>query len=281
MLGVQKNLLNAQLFDELEKLKPIYFNETRPSKKQEHKKNIDEIILKLSNGHKDFDFQIYFSEVFHHKNGFDILIANPPYITIALGKKQKFFSDEMVKFFKETYKNVFEYKGNTYSLFFARSVSLLHKNSILTFITPNTLLLNSTFSKTREFILKHCNIDLLLNITDRVFEEAEIGGNAITILSRGDSRDNKVKFSEIDDLMVFSNTLDYDLIMQKTFLLRNEFKFYLNQTSDIIMQKLNHNSIPLEKVVKFYQGIITGDNKKYLSKKKINSKYCKILEVEI
>ena len=43
------------------------------------------------------------------------------------------------------------------------------------------------------------------------------------------------------------------------------------------MQKLNHNSIPLEKVVKFYQGIITGDNKKYLSKKKINSKYCKIL----
>ena len=27
-----------------------------------------------------FDFEVYFSEVFHHKGGFDVVIANPPYL---------------------------------------------------------------------------------------------------------------------------------------------------------------------------------------------------------
>lgn len=211
------------------------------------------------------------------KEGFDIIIANPPYITIALGKKQKFFTEETIKNFKDIYKNVFEYKGNTFSLFFAKSIFLLNKKSILTFITPNTLLLNPTFSKTREFILKHSNIEFLLNITDKVFEEAEIGGNLITILSRSNNGDHIIRFKEIDDLNDFTNNFSYNLIKQETFRTTKDFKFNLDQSSEILFDKIYFNTIPLGKVVKFYQGIITGDNKKYLSKEKINDKYCKIL----
>ncbi|MBM3712526.1 MAG: hypothetical protein FJW56_03705 [Actinobacteria bacterium] len=211
------------------------------------------------------------------KGGFDIVIANPPYITIALGKKQKFFTKETIKTFKEKYENVFEYKGNTYSLFFTKSISLLNTKSILTFITPNTLLLNSTFSKTREFILKHCNIEFLLNITDKVFEEAETGGNLITILSKYNNDDHIIHSKEIDDLNDFTNDLSYNLIKQEVFRKKRDFKFNLSQFSETLMDKINLNTLPLGKVVKFYQGIITGDNKKYLSKEKINDSYCKIL----
>ena len=80
LLGVEKNLFNQKLFTELEKLKPLFFNETDAKKKQKYKNQIDELINKITNGRKDFDFEVYFSEVFHEKKGFDVVIANPPYV---------------------------------------------------------------------------------------------------------------------------------------------------------------------------------------------------------
>lgn len=79
MLGVERNLFNDALFKQLEELKPQFFNETRKSEKRRLKKQIDATIEELT---KDgtFDFEIYFSEVFHEKGGFDVVIANPPYI---------------------------------------------------------------------------------------------------------------------------------------------------------------------------------------------------------
>jgi REP element-mobilizing transposase RayT len=67
LLGVEKNLFNYQLFAELESLKSLYFNETNPTKKQNYKKQIDDLISQLTNGHTEFDFEVYFSEVFHEK----------------------------------------------------------------------------------------------------------------------------------------------------------------------------------------------------------------------
>ncbi|MGC8651575.1 MAG: Eco57I restriction-modification methylase domain-containing protein, partial [Minisyncoccia bacterium] len=81
LLGVEKDLFNNAAFNKLEKLKPSYFNETNPVKKQELKREIDKLIFEITNGHKEFDFEVYFSEVFHQKGGFDIVIANPPYVS--------------------------------------------------------------------------------------------------------------------------------------------------------------------------------------------------------
>ena len=99
LLGVEKNIFNNQLFEQLEKLKPFYFNETSPTNKHEYKKKIDELILQMTNGHKDFDFEIYFSEVFHNKKGFDIIIANPPYRILTKNNTD----DSILKFYLRNY----------------------------------------------------------------------------------------------------------------------------------------------------------------------------------
>jgi type I restriction-modification system DNA methylase subunit len=80
LLGVKKDVLNWPLFEELENLKLVYFNETNVKKKQEYRKQIDQLINKITNNKEIFDFEVYFSEVFHGKGGFDVVIANPPYI---------------------------------------------------------------------------------------------------------------------------------------------------------------------------------------------------------
>ncbi|MFH1943224.1 MAG: class I SAM-dependent DNA methyltransferase, partial [bacterium] len=80
LVGVEKDLFNNELFTELECLKPLHLNETNPTKKQEYKKQIDDLISRITNGHTEFDFEVYFSEVFHKKRGFDVVIGNPPYV---------------------------------------------------------------------------------------------------------------------------------------------------------------------------------------------------------
>ena len=66
-------LFNHEPLKKLEALKPLYFNETSAGKKQKHKKQIDDLISQMTNGHKDFDFEVYFSEVFHEEKGFDVV----------------------------------------------------------------------------------------------------------------------------------------------------------------------------------------------------------------
>ncbi len=277
LLGVERNLLNHHLFKELEEQKTLYFNETNPARKAVQKRQIDDLIHRITNGHREFDFEVYFSEVFHQKGGFDVVIANPPYITVALGKKQKFFTDNEIKVLKDKYRNVFEYKGNTYSLFLARSIFLLGKHSVLTFITPNTLLLNSTLQKTRQFILANCTIEFLINIKDRVFEHAETAGNLITILSKGDNKDHMTGVRVVDEVRYFGDKPNYNLIDQRTFASNEGQKFYLDARLGKLLKKISSDSIPLGDVVKFYQGIITGDNKKFLNNAKIDNRYERIL----
>ena len=133
LLGVEKNLFNDALFKELERLKPLLFNETSPKKKIEYKKQIDDLISKITDGHTEFDFQVYFSEVFHWKKGFDVVIANPPYVD----------SETMVKQSPDSRKTIgllyLTAKGNwdLYIPFWELGFKLLSEKGYAVYITPN------------------------------------------------------------------------------------------------------------------------------------------------
>jgi len=129
LLGVEKNLFNQQLFQRLEELKPRYFDEPDKEKKDRYKQQIEDTIHELTNGKEAFDFEIYFSEVFHRKGGFDVLIANPPYVR-----------QEEIKEFKPQFHNLYacyDGRADLYVYFYERSVKLLRPAGILTLITSN------------------------------------------------------------------------------------------------------------------------------------------------
>src|SRR5258708_4209402 len=65
LLGVEKTLFNEKCFQQLDKLKPLYFDESDSTKKASLRRQIDDLIHELTNGKETFDFEIYFSEVFH------------------------------------------------------------------------------------------------------------------------------------------------------------------------------------------------------------------------
>lgn len=172
LLGVEKNLFNQELFKQLEDLKPKFFDATDRKQKEKFKHEIDKLIHQLTNGKEAFDFEIYFSEVFHHKKGFDVVIANPPYISAV----------EFAKLYPESYRKQlngrFETAKGTYDiyvLFIEQGLRLLTRQGALVFINPNKFLSANYAVALREYILTNASLLKLVDVSGiLVFEEAAV-----------------------------------------------------------------------------------------------------------
>jgi hypothetical protein len=125
-----------------------------------------------------FLWNLYFSEVFHNKGGFDVVIANPPYVVSK---------DKVLKII---YKDSIYGRPNLYGFFIHKSLHLLSKQGILTFINPRTLLTDAYSSALRRYILNHGAVLLVLNIVDRrnVFESV-LQSTIVNIISRNTTLD--------------------------------------------------------------------------------------------
>jgi len=129
--AVEKNLFNSSLFSQLEELKPQFFNETNRRKKAQIREGIEALIHQLTSGRETFDFEIYFSEVFHARRGFDVVIANPPYVSV-----ERFARTAQQAAWKKRFKT-YASRGDIYCFFYERGLDLLRDRGVLTFISSN------------------------------------------------------------------------------------------------------------------------------------------------
>ena len=130
-----------------------------------------------------FLWKLNFFEVFQEKDGFDVVIANPPYVSYGLRGVQKMEADE-----KNILKNIFpysaEYKISLYALFMDKAIQIARPNGgIQTFIVPDSFLLGRYFSKIRNLILKTNEIDNILLLPYGVFD-ATVGFSVIYLFQR-------------------------------------------------------------------------------------------------
>ncbi len=172
LLEVKQNLSNSNLFEEMEKLKPLYFDETNLKRNKELKQKIDSLIGGITENNKLFDFEVYFSEVFHKKGGFNVVIANPPYVS-ALNFAEIYGSD-VRNILNSTYASA---RGtyDIYILFMEKGVKILKQRGLLTFITPNKYLSAKYGSAFRDFINNTARISQVVDLSAiRVFGEAAV-----------------------------------------------------------------------------------------------------------
>ena len=124
LLSVQKDLFNFSLYPELEQKKIQYFSTTSPKNKNVLRREIEGLIYQLTNGKTLFDFEVYFSEIFSKNKGFDVIIANPPYVRVDEIKK------ELKKIYRDKYQVVYG-KYDIYYLFFELGFRLGAGNGVL------------------------------------------------------------------------------------------------------------------------------------------------------
>lgn len=110
--------------------------------------------------------------------GFDIVIANPPYI---FARNQSF--DDKTKQYYLSHYEVDEYQANTYTLFMELGYKLLKKNGTFAYIIPNNMLTIQSNQKIRDFLLKKSGSLVIINSLDKIFADANVD-NCLVFLKK-------------------------------------------------------------------------------------------------
>jgi len=256
LLGVNK-LFNYEPLKKLEALKPLYFNETSAVKKQKHKKQIDDLISQMTNGHKDFDFEVYFSEVFHGEKGFDVVLGNPPYV--ALQKN----GGELGQLYQDAGFTTFARTGDVYQLFYERGCQLLVPSvGLLAYITSNSWLKAEYGKSTRRYFADNHTPLRLIELGKDIFESAIVDSSIL--IARQGKHDETGKAVDMDRLP----DKDFPPVENRwgTFRPQGEKPWStLSSIEQSIMDKIEATGTPLKKWdVKINRGITTGLNDAFI-----------------
>ena len=185
-----------QLSHELEVLKEMFYNETNESEKKNLRKQINEKIqsvLKAAEDFErykiDFDFKLFFSEVWYKKrskddpkperDGFDVVIGNPPYIQISK------LVDSMKKDLTRMKFETFSSSGDIYELFYENGNRVLANGGHLCFITSNKWLRANYGTSTRKFFLTKTNPKLLFDFGQEMIFSTAIVHSNILLFQKG------------------------------------------------------------------------------------------------
>jgi len=284
--------------NELKEVRDMFFNASgfeRDQLKlqfvQTQNKMFQKLISEGLRGHADMTAKLTTWDPFSHKSagwfdpewmfgirqGFDIIIANPPYLTLSRGKGQHTFSKDQIDFLTQLYSDVKEYKNNLFTFFIRKSIALLKSYGIMTYIVPNAILYNASFSKIRKLMLSDTSLSTILDIKGSVFESAIIGGNCVLLLNNEVSREkNLIRTSIINENGDLKN-IHYNYIDQLSFKKNDDYKYYLDLEKSKLYFKLEENSKKLGDLASLYNGIKTGDNKRFISDSQQNDMYRSVI----
>jgi type I restriction-modification system DNA methylase subunit len=276
LIGIQKGELeNWKALHRLETLKPLYFDEGNKQKKEGYRREIDKLIAEVTNGNKSFDFEIYFSEVFHNRNGFDVIVANPPYV----GEKGNKLVFRQIK--EGPLKPFYQRKSDLFYFFFHVAINIAKSEGSVAFITTNYYPTATQGLKLRMDLKARTSILRLINFNEiKIFDSALGQHNMVTFLEKGrhddavcnssvTRRSGRVAPAVLHNIMHGSDA-DTDYWQVKQFNLYEGTGAYirLSGTSGAgedslqsILAKLQVGSSNLGSVCNVNQGILTGVDK--------------------
>jgi len=192
----------------------------------------------LRNGNKPLVWSIEFAEVFAEKDGFDIVIGNPPYV------RQEKIEDPMGKIKdKKEYKNCLEEmvkidfpsdfsarskinaQSDLYTYFYIRALRLLNPQGIQTFICSNSWLDVGYGVWLQEFFLKWCSIDVIIdNHAKRSFDAADVN----TIISIIHAPQKKVDENKLVKFIAFKKPFEEAIFTENLLAIENAQKVESN-----------------------------------------------------
>jgi len=259
LLRVEKDLFNQDAFNKLKQLKPEFFNETNTRKKQELRRQIDSLIFEITKGHKEFDFEVYFSEVFQTKKGFDIIIANPPYLQLQKAKNE---TQKYADLYKNQNFEVFDRTGDIYCLFYEKGLKLLKNGGFLAFITSNKWM-RAGYGKTlREFFLKY-NPLILIDLGPGVFESATVDTSIIILQNARNNNQLKAVTLQKEERSDISLALKQKGVTLTK--LSGDAWFIGSDAEQRLKEKIESIGKPLKDWdVNIYYGIKTGLNEAFI-----------------
>jgi hypothetical protein len=225
-------------------------------------KKLTELKKKSEQTFNHFDWKLDFPEVLNpylvgDNSGFDIIIANPPYISI-----ENIPWDDR-RLYESLYK-VAKGRFDIYSLFIEKAFSIKQHNSVLTYIIPAKFLNNKQFILPRKMLIEHNSIDVV-KIENKVFEEAQV--DSIIFKAYPDSERRYTAFKLMDArINLISETSINNILADKEIIYRIE----TDAASDDLLQQIQIDTLRVKEIGDVKDGIVAGEIKDllFLDKKK-------------
>jgi len=195
--------------------------------------------------------------MFGVRDGFDIVIGNPPYIQLQKNH------GELANLYKNCGFETLERTGDIYCLFYEKGLQLLKSGGILCFITSNKWMRAGYGGKLRQFFLKN-NPLLLIDLGPGVFENATVDTNILLI--QKDNFQNKLKAvtlkRENSEVNISRQVAENSVHLEK---LTKDAWFIGSSAEQKLKEKIERIGKPLKDWdVNIYYGIKTGLNEAFI-----------------
>lgn len=204
-----------------------------------------------------FIWELEFDKVFE-KGGFDIVIANPPYIQLQANEGKLANELEPQKY--ETFTRM----GDIYCIFYEQAMNLLKKKGISCFITSNKWMRAGYGEKLRGYLAKNTNPLLLVDFGGtKVFESATVDVNVLV-----SSKENN-QYSTKTCIFDGKSTDELSVFVERKFLFNmfdgNDNWMILNQIENSIKKKVeSYGTKLINWDIRINRGILTGLNEAFI-----------------
>ena len=165
-------------------MKATYMRESNGKRKDSIKSEINELQNRIRERlgatarHGVIDWRVEFGEVFDENLGFDVAIANPPYVRqedIGASKTE----------LKGLYSDAAVARSDLYCYFYARALQLLAHGGSHVFVCSNSWLDVGYGAKLQEYLLKNAHVrDIFESAVERQFSTADIN-TIISVIRKG------------------------------------------------------------------------------------------------
>lgn len=253
---------------------------------------IESELFEMTHGNKErnfFPWKLYFADVFREKGGFDVVIANPPYIG-EKGNKDIFKEIKKTKFGRKHYIR----KMDLFYFFFHRSLDISKQKGVIHFITTNYYLTATAGKLLRSDLYDRSSVSKLINFNElKIFETAQGQHNLLTLLQRENAQSKSAevyyvkkggfandtvlnKIFEKDDKDTIYYSIDNSSLFKgkEKYIHIGDYTFNKKGVSikESILDKIKVNGDILGRICKVNQGILSGADK--VTTRHINKNLC-------
>jgi len=212
--------------------------------------------------HPTFLWRVDFAEVFQEKGGFDLMIANPPYVRQEKIKRLK-------ASLKQVYPDVYHGVADVYVYFYAQGLRQLRDEGTLVYISSNKFM-RAGYGKTlRRLLGQKVTLRTVIDFGDLPIFEATTYPTVLVVRNHAPAGDQAARALTVDDMAVVPHLADAvrtHAWPQPQVSLRPDGWTLVRPEVLALVDKLRRSGTPLGEYVenRFYRGVTTGLNKAFV-----------------
>lgn len=256
-----------KIAEEVERAKDEHI-EARGDRKAQLRHSIEAGLQKIADildhpeRHGVIDWRVHFAAVFTKNDGFDIVLANPPYVR-----------QELIKDIKPRLREVFGsrvYVGTAdlYTYFYARAVQLLAPGGVLAFISSNKFFRAAYGATIRKYLAERTSILSITDFGDSPVFESSVAYPMILVAREGKHNVETIYTNtrvDSGDVNVRSIIEAKGRVLASRSIVGQAWSFTDKRTS-AMLGRMEARGTPLKQHVgsRVFRGITTGYNKAFV-----------------